>query len=262
MSNERTRPPVLLIHGMWGTGSTWDVTESILSELGYDVHAPTLPGHDEGHDQPARVATISVRDYVDFLERRANELPEKPIVIGHSMGGLLAQSLAARIQPRALVLLTPAAPAGINSLRPSTVIAFAPALARWGFWRKPHRLGRKLGLRYAVNRLTAHQQNRHLDSLVFESGRAVGEIGMWWADRRRAAAVETSRITCPVYVVGCTHDGLTPLSLVVRVAGLYPQSHLRVYPNRGHWVIDDELTFPMITEIATWLDVVASSSSP
>ena len=60
-------------------------------------------------------------------------------------------------------------------------------------------------------------------------------------------------IKCPVYVVSCGQDRLTPAAAVRKVAALYPQASLRHYPGRGHWVLDDVDTDEMATEIANWL---------
>jgi pimeloyl-ACP methyl ester carboxylesterase len=63
----------------------------------------------------------------------------KPIVLGHSMGGLLAQILASRGLAKALVLLAPASPAGIMALRLSVVKSFWSMQTKWGFWKNPMR---------------------------------------------------------------------------------------------------------------------------
>ncbi|MGZ7196726.1 alpha/beta hydrolase, partial [Streptococcus pyogenes] len=77
---------------------------------GYTCFAPSLPGHDAVPDQPLLVARQGLADYRADLEAQiaAQGFDRPPVLIGHSMGGLLAQQLAARIQPTALVLLTPA----------------------------------------------------------------------------------------------------------------------------------------------------------
>jgi pimeloyl-ACP methyl ester carboxylesterase len=79
-------------------------------------YAPTLFAHQvvcrtrKWEQKPARVPH-------SWRKPRSLNLTEASILIGHSMGGLLAQQLAARIQPFALVLLTPSWPAGIWGLR-------------------------------------------------------------------------------------------------------------------------------------------------
>src|SRR3546814_6617484 len=69
---------------------------------------------------------------------------------------------------------------------------------------------------------------------LFRSGRAAFEIGMWPLDFARAAAVDTAKVRCPVYIVSCGKDRLTPASVVRKLAKRYPQAAQRHYAERGH----------------------------
>lgn len=247
--------PVLMIHGMWCTGANWNRIRELMTPRGYDCHAPTLPAHQPGPNQAQDVAGKSLADYLAFLQDylQQQNFSRPPILIGHSMGGWLAQALVARCTPLAAVLLTPAAPAGINILRWSNTVAFLPHFLRWGFWRRPYKLSPEFARRYACNGLNAADQERLYKGLVSESGRAALELGMWWADGRHAARVDAAQVKCPIYVVSCGADGLVPASVVKKVAALYPQASQRIYPMRSHWVIDDEDTEDMVNEICGWL---------
>ena len=77
---------------------------------------------------------------IDDVQDEIDKLNEPPILMGHSMGGLIAQILGSRGVARALVLLTPASPSGIMTLKPSVIRTFWSAQTKWGFWKKPFRL--------------------------------------------------------------------------------------------------------------------------
>jgi len=246
--------PIVLLHGMWCTGAHFDRLIEGLKPRGHACFAPTLPAHEAGVAHP-EVGNQSLRDYLSFLEdyvRRQN-FAEAPILVGHSMGGLLAQQLAARVQPFALVLLTTAPPAGLFGLRWANLVSFTPVVSRWGWWRRPQKLGFRGAVSRAFNGVPPEKHRRLYDSLVEESGRAVFEIGFWFLDGARAARVDAAQIRCPVYVVSCGADRLTPAAVVRKVGGLYPQASLRHYPERGHWVLDDTETDEMTAEIANWI---------
>ena len=83
------------------------------------------------------LGTTSLLDYAVDLEKEIKTLESPPIIMGHSMGGLLAQILGSRGLAKALVLLSPAAPAGINTLKPSVLRCFITGFTKYGFWRKP-----------------------------------------------------------------------------------------------------------------------------
>lgn len=246
--------PIVLIHGMWCTGANFDRVVEGLKPRGHACHAPTLPAHEVGAAHP-EVGNKSLTEYLSFLEDyvRKQNFSEAPILIGHSMGGLLAQQLAAKIQPFALVLLTTAAPAGVFSLRLSNIISFLRPLLRWGWWYKPQKLSFSAYQSRAYNGVPPEKHRKLYEGMVEESGRVVFEIGMWFLDGRRAAKVDTAAIKCPVYVVSAGHDRLTPASTVRRTGQLYPQASLRHWPERGHWVLDDTDTDEMTAEIANWL---------
>jgi pimeloyl-ACP methyl ester carboxylesterase len=76
---------------------------------------------------------------------------------------------------------------------------------------------------------------------------------MWPLDFARAAAVDAAKVQCPVYIVSCGKDRLTPASVVRKAAKRYPHATQRHYAERGHWVIDDEETEEMMHAICGWL---------
>lgn len=249
--------PVVLIHGMWCRGEHLSRMAALLTARTYDCRPFTLPAHDipEVAAQEAAVAALSIDDYVTAAERfiAAQGFSRPPVLLGHSMGGLIAQKLASRIEAAALVLLTPAAPAGIHAVTPGMLPIAWDLFARPRFWKRACRIRPEHARRVAVNGLLPQHQERLLTTLVAESGRAASEMAFWWADGRHATAVEANRVRCPVYVVSAGRDGLTPPSVVRRVAARYAQSTLRHWPERGHWVIDDADTEEMVHEIDGWL---------
>lgn len=247
--------PVVMIHGMWATGADWTRVRALMEPRGYRCYAPTLPGHEPTADQPLRVGALSLRDYVAALEADigAQGFEQPPVLMGHSMGGLIAQQLASRIQPRALVLLTPAAPWGIQSASPANLRTFAPVLLRWRAREKPHKPSFETAARAAFNGLPPERHRALYENMIHESGRAAFEIGLWWADVARTTAVDAQAVNCPVYVVSCGDDRLTPAFSVRKVAARYRQATHRHYPQRGHWVLDDADTDEMIHGICGWL---------
>ena len=229
--------------------------QELLAARTYDCHAIGLPSHTASSTQADDVAALSIREYVAHVEREiaARGFSQPPVLVGHSMGGLVAQLLATRVAPAALVLLTPAAPAGINALHPKVLPSGLTILGRWGFWKRAHKLGAERARRDMVNGLHHSQQEKIINSLVWESGRVASEIAFWWADAQRATRVDPAAVKCPVYVVSAGQDSLTPAQLVKKVAARYANATYRHWPERGHWVIDDLDTEEMVYEIDGWL---------
>lgn len=231
---------LFLIHGMWGGGFMWDNHRAFYENRGYRCVVPTLRYHDVDPASPPHpdFGTVSLRDYADDLEQEIRALEEPPVVIGHSMGGLLAQMLAARGLAPKVVCLTPAAPRGVVVLSPSVLWSFKSILTTWAFWRKPCRQTFKEAA-YATMHLLPPEERRQLyDRLVDESGRAIFECGLWLFDSRRVAEVDPAKVTCPMLVVGCKLDRITPASVVRKVARRYKADY-EEFPDHAHWVLGE-----------------------
>src|SRR5688572_24036094 len=85
------RPPILLVHGMFGGAWYFERYQRFFAARGHATYALDLRGH--GESRPVeQLGRVSVRDYIADAMTAASSL-DRPIVIGHSMGGLLAQAL-------------------------------------------------------------------------------------------------------------------------------------------------------------------------
>jgi pimeloyl-ACP methyl ester carboxylesterase len=101
------KPPLLFLHGAFTGPEIW--TEFFVpwfSERGYRVAAPRLPKRIDG---PARL-----RDQVRAARAAAEAFGERPVAIGYSMGGLVAQHLAAQGRLRGAVLVASPGPMGLG----------------------------------------------------------------------------------------------------------------------------------------------------
>ncbi len=129
-----TKTPIVLIHGLWMTPKSWDTWADRFRAAGHDVIVPGWPGIDDRtvddiRRHPDALKGIGIRDIVDHYERIIRALPEKPIIMGHSFGGLFTQMLADRGLGVAYVGVTPGQPAGITTLPLSTLRTGTPILS-------------------------------------------------------------------------------------------------------------------------------------
>ena len=91
----KNRPPVMMIHGGFCGPWSFDGFARKFEAAGYKVQCPALRFHDLA-EPPQALGTTSLTDYVADLEELLDALDRPPILVGHSLGGLLAQMLAAR----------------------------------------------------------------------------------------------------------------------------------------------------------------------
>lgn len=255
----------LLIHGMWGTVDAWRNWRAYLEAQGWRVLAPALRHHDAPPlEPPPGLGTTGLDDYVADLQALLASLPEKPVIVGHSMGGLIALKLCARGLARAAVLLTPAPPSSVLALRVSNVLAFARIERQWGWWRKPHRATLEEALWHTFNTMEPGEAGRLHEGFVHDSGRALLEMGLPWLDRAGAARVAPADVTVPLLLVGCEQDRLTPPSVVKRIADRFAAvATYSQYPRQGHWVLGQPGWQDVAADAARWMDRQwQSSTSP
>ena len=245
----------VLIHGMWGPSDVWRNWRPLLEARGWQTLAPSLRHHDAPPESPPpALGTTSLHDYVADLETALRALPEKPVVIGHSMGGLIALLLCAKGLATAGVLLTPAPPASVVALRPSNLLAFLRIQTTWGWWRKPHRATLDEALAYTFNTTDAREGTEVHASFVHESGRALP-----WLDATKAATVNPRLVTVPLLFVGAEKDQLVPPGVVRRTARQFAHvSDHAEYRDQGHWVLGQPGWDRVAEDTMTWLDAKAS----
>ena len=131
---------IVFIHGAWVTPSCWDPFVEFFSARGYDCLAPAWPGKDRPVEDiradPSPLAGLGVGEIVDHYERVIGALPEPPILVGHSFGGLFVQILLDRGLGAAGVAIDSAPPNGVFALEPTAVRSLASVLLTPFGWRK------------------------------------------------------------------------------------------------------------------------------
>jgi non-heme chloroperoxidase len=131
-ANASGRTPVVFIHGLWLLPSSWDRWATLFEENGY---APLTPGWPddpetvaEAQEHPEVFANKTVGQVADHYAAVIRGLSDKPVVIGHSFGGLLTQIVAGRGLSAASVAIDPAPFRGVLPLPVSALRAASPVL--------------------------------------------------------------------------------------------------------------------------------------
>lgn len=221
-------PAVLFLHGISVDASVWAEWLPFFASRGFPAYALSLRGHGES-DRVPDLGSVSMNDYIDDALSAARFIG-RPAVVGHSMGGLLAQCLAARGAVRSATLVTPAPPRGIPLFSPTLAIKqlkYVPAL----FFNRPVVAEREEMRDIAMNCAPPDIQERALDQLVPESGRALREISI-------GVPVYARNVTCPIQVFAAEFDRFVPPKVVGRIAARY-NAPLTVLPGRSHIVIQE-----------------------
>src|SRR3954462_9259441 len=233
------KPPVLMIHGAFCGPWSLEGLQQKFEGAGYSVTAPCLRFHDQA-PPPGALGTTGLADYAADLEEEIRHMGEAPIVVGHSMGGLLALQLASRVSVRALILLAPSAPWGIP---PTTLFEIGAAQAmhlRPGYWNMVLEPSRDVALAHSLDKLPRHMRDEVFGRFVPESGRATFEIMSWGLDLNHASEVDADAVTAPLLFLTGSDDKINPPSTVASIAALYKErATAEVLDGMGHWLIGE-----------------------
>ncbi len=124
--------PVVFVHGLWLLPSSWDRWAEVFEAAGYVALTPGWPGDAEtaaeARENPEALAGTSIGEVADHFAAITTSLARKPVIIGHSFGGLLAQILAGRGLAAVSVAIDPAPFRGVLPLPISALRAASAAL--------------------------------------------------------------------------------------------------------------------------------------
>ena len=209
--------PVLLVHGM--QGGSWYLRSWLYAaaQAGWDAWALNLRGH-HGSRPVHDLGRVSVLDYVEDVHDCLRTMREA-VVIGHSMGGLVAQKVAEGGRVRAAVFVTSAAPKGIRVVT-WPVLWRMPRYVASIMASRPFAIGPEDAAALLGNRLTPELQAWAYPHLVPESGRAAREMALG------RIAIDPAGIRCPTLVLGTEHDRITPASVQRKIAARYGSKYL------------------------------------
>ena len=129
MTAERT--PVAFIHGLWLHATSWNPWLQLFRDAGYE-NGLGWPGEPatvkEAREQPDLVANMSIDDATAQFTEIIGSLEAKPVIIGHSFGGLFAEKLLGQDLGIAGVAIDPAQIKGVLPLPVAQLRAALPAL--------------------------------------------------------------------------------------------------------------------------------------
>lgn len=131
-ANATGRQPVVFVHGLWLLPSSWERWAALFEEAGFTALTPGWPDDPEtvaeANANPERFAHKTVGQVADHFDEITRGLTRRPVIVGHSFGGLLAQILAGRGLSAATVAIDPAPFRGVLPLPLSALKSAWPVL--------------------------------------------------------------------------------------------------------------------------------------
>lgn len=255
---------IVLIHGLWVTPLSWEPFRRFYENLGHRVIAPAWPGIEgsvaDMRADPSTLNGIGAGEVVDHFARIIRELPEPPIITGHSYGGLITQLLLDRGLGAAGVAIDPVPPKGILLLPLSTNLALIPALLN------PRTPGgtflftfRQWWRVFAGTLPEAEAREAYAAQAIPAPGRAIFQAALANVTPGATTTVNFRNPTrAPLLFIGGERDVIMPASLTRKIyrkhrASPRPTAY-REFPGRSHYLIAEPGWQEIADYALTWAE--------
>jgi pimeloyl-ACP methyl ester carboxylesterase len=248
-ANDSGRVPVVFIHGLWLLASSWDPWKALFEEAGFATVAPQWPDDPESvaeaNAHPGTFAHKSVGQIANHMDEVIRALTVKPVVVGHSFGGLLTQIVAGRGLSRASVAIDPAPFRGVLPLPLSALKAASPVIGN------PLNRGRSVPLtlkqfRFAFANVVTEGEAKDLYENFAVPGSGVPLFQAAFANINPWTEAKVNwRMSTrgPLLIIDGERDNTVPLTLARAAFKLQKKNsgitEFEVAPNRGHSLVID-----------------------
>lgn len=246
---------IVFIHGLFVNNTSWSEWKAYFEAQGYTCYTPANPHH-EGNPADLRanidpeLNTVGFEDVVMNIADFIDTLPEKPIIIGHSLAGLVVQKLIEMDKAVAGVSIDGAPPK--NVLAPfQTIKTVFPVV---NFFRFSPFMGSKEWYHYAFfNNLTRAESDKEFEKIAVPESRTIARDTLL----KSFAKIDHKKPHNPLLFIGGEKDNIFPASFTKRIAGAYKDkssiTDFKSFANRSHYICGEKGWQEVANYILTWL---------
>jgi pimeloyl-ACP methyl ester carboxylesterase len=266
-----SRRPVVFIHGLWLHATSWNRWLELYRDAGYEPIAPGWPGESEtvhaARENPDLVADTSIDDAVAHFAEIIGALDAKPIVIGHSFGGLLAEKLLGQDLAAAAVAIDPAQVKGVLASPLAQIRAALPVLGNPANLHKAISLTAKQFRFGFGNELTQEESDNLYEQWSIPApARPLFQAAVANFAPHSEARVNTANQTRgPLLLISGKQDHTVPDVTTRSTLKQYRNStavtELKQFEGRGHSLTIDSGWREVADATLEWLDAMTDGSS-
>ncbi len=226
-----------MVHGAFCGGWAFERFRVPFESAGHAVVALDLPGH--GADAARGTVTgTSMSAYARSVREAIDAQPAPPVLIGHSLGGLVAQMAASRSRVAGLILLAPSSPWGVPGSTAEEAISAVALYALGPYWALAVDPDYPSARRYLFDRLAKDERRAMFKRLTPESGRALWETLNWWLDPFATTLVPAGGVAAPILAIAGGKDGIHPAATVRAIAQRIG-GETQVFKDMSHWLVGE-----------------------
>jgi len=256
---KRKSNTIVLIHGLFMNNTSWNEWKTYFEEKGYRVYTPAYPGHEGDPAElrksvPANLSKADFENTVRAIAKFIDSLPEKPIVIGHSMGGLIAMKLVELNKAAAGVSINGAAPK--NILPPfKTVKAMFPVI-NFLKGNSAFEPNKKWFHHAFANTLTSAESDKVFDKFAVAESRNIPRQTLF----NSFANIDLKKAHNPLLFIGGEKDNIIPPSLTKKIATSYKDKNsiadYKIFKGKSHFICGEESGREVADYVLNWLDEI------
>jgi pimeloyl-ACP methyl ester carboxylesterase len=244
---------VVFIHGLFMNPESWSHWVKYFEDKGYKCYTPAYPFH-EGNPEVLRnsinpeLGRVTFKQIIDRLVEFIDTLPEEPILIGHSMGGLAVQKLIGMHKGAIGISIDPAPPEGLFSFRWSFLKANISTINP--FKGNSVCLPDVKWFHYAFcNTMTMEQTESEYNRFVVPESRNIAR-----SSTGKDGRIDFSKPHNPLLIIAGEKDNIVPASLIRKNFNAYKENNSRIdfkeFSDRTHYICGQ----PAWEEVAAYID--------
>jgi pimeloyl-ACP methyl ester carboxylesterase len=244
------RPELLLIHGAFSQAAHFEPWVDYFRAVGYRATAISLPGRVPFDTEALRRLTFA--DYGEAVSEAVRRFERPPVVVGHSMGGLLAMNVATRERVAGVVTIAAPMPGRLPTRLGALPYAF-PHIPQIIAGR-PVMPSPEAVRALVTHHLSTAESEEIISAGGYESGRVLRRLLFG------GASVSFHDIRCPVLSLGAGGDRVVPPAAAGQIARA-SNGEFVVFPEHGHWLIAGSLVSTVAATVAEWLERTSMEKS-
>jgi esterase/lipase len=248
---------IIFIHGLFMIPKSWDTWKAYFESKGYKCHTPAYPFHeglpnDLKKNSHPNLGQLTFDKVLESLTQFIDSLKEKPILIGHSMGGLAVQKLIAMDKGVMGICIDSAPPKGISNFKWSFIKSNFPVInpfkgdsvfeptVKW--------------FQYAFcNTMTLEQTQKVFDAFVVSESRNIPRSSI-----KEAGYIDFKKAHQPLLFIAGEKDNIVPAALNQKNFDAYSDKNSRknfkLFSERTHYICGQDNWQEVADYIYNWIE--------